>query len=115
MQGLKLGCNHRRRHVVTMAVSETAIAKSVEILRRCGATRVVLFGSARTDPRQARDLDLACAGLSPRAFLQTVGQLLDEVEVKVDLIDLSAPTPFSRFIEETGTVIYEQRNAPPRN
>ena len=78
------------------------------ILRRCGATRVVLFGSALGDPEGADDLDLACRGLTGLRFLDAVGDLMDEVPVPVDLVDLSAETPVTRPIEERGRVVYER-------
>jgi len=90
-----------------MAVSAESLAKSVAILRRHGARRIVLFGSSSTRPGEARDLDMACRGISPREFLRAVGELMDQVDVPVDLVDLTDETPFTRLIEERGEVVYE--------
>ena len=92
---------------VDVAVTPESLSKSVSILRRHGARRIVLFGSSVTRPGEARDLDVACSGIGPREFLRAVGDLMDEVDVPVDLVDLTDETPFTRLIEERGQVVYE--------
>lgn len=92
-----------------MPASEQQLKRTVAVLRRHGATRVVLFGSAMASPENAQDLDVACSGLSPKEYLRAVGDLMDELNVPVDLVDLSDRTPFTRMIEEKGRIIYECR------
>ena len=91
-----------------MPVTAESLERSVEILRSHGATRVLVFGSAKDSPDTARDLDLACAGLTPRAFLDSVGDLLDVMDIAVDLIDLSERSAFTEFVEDNGRVLYER-------
>ena len=92
-----------------MAVKETDIENSLKILKKSGAKKVFLFGSALISPQDARDLDLAYEGIPIDNFLDTVGELIDNIDIKVDLIDLSEDTPFTRFIKKYGKVIYESK------
>jgi predicted nucleotidyltransferase len=90
-----------------MAVTRKDIEKGIEILRESGARKVLIFGSAADNPDNARDLDLACEGVAPENFLLTVGRLLDELSISVDLIDLSNNNPFVDYVRRHGKVIYE--------
>ncbi len=42
----------------------SSIQKAIGMAKAYGATRLILFGSALETPSQARDLDLACDGVS---------------------------------------------------
>jgi len=46
-----------------MRVTQEHINKAVELAKEYGATRLILFGSALSDPQNARDLDLAIDGV----------------------------------------------------
>jgi uncharacterized protein len=70
-----------------------------------GATRLILFGSAATDPEKARDIDLACAGISGWKLYEFAAHLEDELKVPLDIIPLHPPTRFTRRIEENGKVL----------
>ena len=45
-----------------MDLTENKLSQAVQVLRRMGAKRVVLFGSFATDPTTAADVDLAVEG-----------------------------------------------------
>jgi predicted nucleotidyltransferase len=90
-----------------VAVRAEDIERAIKIVAGHGARRVLLFGSAAVSPETARDLDLACEGIAPTAYLRVLGELLDELPVLVDLVDLSDDTPFTRYVAETGREVYD--------
>ena len=98
-----------------MAISQEDLEKSIDILRRFGATKIVLFGSAAESLESARDLDLACDGIDGWEFFRAGAQLEDAVPVPVDRVPLSPPSRFTRHIEKWGRVVYESREAARRD
>lgn len=54
-----------------------------------GATRLILFGSAATDPEKARDIDLACAGIPGWKLYEFAAHLEDELKMPLDIRDFS--------------------------
>jgi predicted nucleotidyltransferase len=91
-----------------MSVSAEDIAKALGVLKRCGATRVVVFGSAAEQPENARDLDLACEGIKGWIFFEALGRLQEELLVPVELVDLSVESRFGQHILKKGKVLYER-------
>jgi len=89
-----------------MAVTKIDLEKTVTLARRYGATKVILFGSALTDPRPARDLDIAC-DIPGLGLFEFAGQLEKMLGCPVDVIPLTPSTPFTKHIEERGKVLYE--------
>jgi predicted nucleotidyltransferase len=98
-----------------VAISQEQLDKSIDILRRFGATKIVLFGSAAESLESARDLDLACDGIDGWEFFRAGAQLEDALRVPVDLVPLSPPSRFTRHIEKWGQVVYESREASRRD
>jgi predicted nucleotidyltransferase len=98
-----------------MAVSQADIEKCIEILRRYGATRIVLFGSAVESLESARDLDLACDGIDGWEFYRAVDELQRAAGVNVDLVPLSPPSRFTRHIESLGQIVYERKEPSRRS
>jgi len=90
-----------------MAVSQADIEKCIEILRRYGATRIVLFGSAAESLESARDLDLACDGIDGWEFYRAAAELEGALDISVDLVPLSPPSRFTKHVEKWGRVVYE--------
>jgi len=92
------------------------IQQALEILKACGAKRVVLFGSAARSQKigigevRPRDLDLACEGLPPDRFFEALGRLLSTLPLPVDLVDLGGaelrPSIRDRIARE-GILLYE--------
>lgn len=91
-----------------MGLSAEDIRKSVDILRRYGAVRIVLFGSAMDSPETAHDLDLAVDGIEGWDFFRAAAEVEKELSVGLDLIPLSPPSRFTRYIERKGQVLYER-------
>ena len=83
----------------------------VQILAKCGAKRVFLFGSvARGEARPGSDVDLACEGLPPGRFFEALGKLLLCTGKDVDLVDLDkAAAPLRKRLEKEGVLLYEAR------
>ena len=92
-----------------MPVSAEDIQRGVEILRRHGAARIVLFGSAIESLETARDVDLAVDGIEGWDFFRAAAEVEQELSVPLDLIPLSPPSRFTRYIERKGKVLYERR------
>jgi len=88
-----------------MAVQQEQIERAVALAKAYGATRLILFGSAATAPEQARDIDLACDGISGWKFYELGARLEEELRIPLDLIPLDPPTRFTRLIEQRGKVL----------
>ena len=88
-----------------MGVTEGQIARAVALAKAYGATRLILFGSALEDPEQARDLDLAFGGVTGWKLYELGARLEEELEISLDIVPLSPPTRFTRFIESKGKVL----------
>ena len=85
-----------------MAIRQEQIERALTLAKAYGATRLILFGSAASAPEQARDLDLACDGVSGWKFFELGARLEEELRVPLDLVPLSPPTRFTRLIERRG-------------
>ncbi|MFH1739773.1 MAG: nucleotidyltransferase domain-containing protein [bacterium] len=88
-----------------MKVDENTINRIVSIAKSYGATRLILFGSAAESPETARDLDIACDGVEGWEIFGLGGQIEEELNVPVDIVPLSPPTRFTRYIESWGKVL----------
>ena len=88
-----------------MAIAQEQINRAVDIAHDFGVERLILFGSAATNPKEARDLDLACDGVSGWALYALGARLEEELQIPLDLIPLSPPTRLTRRIEQQGKVL----------
>ena len=88
-----------------MTIQQEQLEQAIALAKAYGATRLILFGSAVTAPEQARDLDLACDGISGWKFYELGARLEEELRVPFDLVPLSPPTRFTRLIEQRGKVL----------
>lgn len=88
-----------------MAVSQEHLDRAIALAKAYGATRLILFGSALTRPRQARDLDLACDGVAGWKLYELGARLEEELNIPLDLVPLTPPTQFTRLIERRGKVL----------
>jgi len=88
-----------------MTIRQEQLERAVALAKAYGATRLILFGSAATAPERARDLDLACDGVSGWKFYELGARLEEELRVSLDLVPLSPPTRFTRLIERRGKVL----------
>ena len=85
-----------------MAIDQDHIKRAIALARAYGATRLILFGSAASDPGRARDLDLACDGVPGWKLYELGARMEEELGVPLDLVPLSPPSPFTRLIERLG-------------
>ncbi|MEK6699817.1 MAG: DNA polymerase III subunit beta [Nitrospirota bacterium] len=70
-----------------------------------GAVRLILFGSSVDTPDQARDIDLACDGVSGWKLYELAARLEEELHSPLDIVPLSPPSRFTRLIEQRGRVL----------
>jgi predicted nucleotidyltransferase len=89
-----------------MAVTQQHIDKAIELAKEYGATKVLLFGSALSDPENANDLDIGVFGISDEHFFQFGGTLDIELGFNVDVIPLKQNSPFVDYIIKHGKYIY---------
>lgn len=88
-----------------MAIRQEQLDRAIALAKAHGATRLILFGSAAVAPDRARDLDLACDGVSGWEFYELGARMEEELGISLDLIPLEPPTPFTRLIEWRGRVL----------
>jgi predicted nucleotidyltransferase len=88
-----------------MAVQQKQIERAIALAKAYGATRLILFGSAATAPERARDLDLACDGVSGWKLYELGARLEEELRIPLDLVPLSPPNRFTYLIEQRGKVL----------
>lgn len=104
-KSLSLSAPMRGDSFRAMTDLEQVLAKVVPVARQFGATRLLLFGSALEHPAQARDLDLACAGVPGWKLFELSAALEELLGVPLDLVPLDPPTPFTRLIEKRARVL----------
>ena len=78
----------------------------LEITRKYRATRVVLFGSALSDPKESRDIDIAVDGVADKDFYAFYGELMCTLSKPVDIIDLSRRTKFVEVVLKEGVPLH---------
>ncbi len=88
-----------------MAISQMQIGKIVTMARLYGATRLILFGSAIEKPVEAKDIDIACDGVYGWKLYELAARLEDELNTSLDIIPLTPPTRFTKYIESKGRVL----------
>ena len=91
-----------------MPITERQLQEAVDIARRFGATRLLLFGSALTNPEKARDLDLAVDGVPGWDFFRMAAEIEERLGVPLDVVPLDVDDPFVCAIERDGRVLYER-------
>lgn len=90
-----------------MSVNQKMIDTCISLARKYGATKLILFGSALEDPKNAADIDLACDGIDGWEFFEFGAKLEELVSVPIDILPLQPPTRFTKYIERKGRTIYE--------
>jgi len=83
-------------------LSDRLLSEAVDTAREYGATRLILFGSALDASRNARDLDLACAGIQGWRLFSFGAALEDRLDMPVDVVPLDEPNALTRMIEAEG-------------
>jgi predicted nucleotidyltransferase len=90
-----------------MAVTQAQIDTAVELAKKYGATKLLLFGSALTDPDNANDLDLGVDGIPGMKFFEYAGKLEYIIEKQVDIVDLAVDDRFVNHIKKVGKYLYD--------
>ena len=78
----------------------------LDIARKYCATRVVLFGSSLSDPKESRDIDIAVDGVADKDFYAFYGELMCTLSKPVDIIDLSRRTKFVEVVLKEGVPLH---------
>ena len=87
-------------------MAKTLLERACTVLKSAGALEVYAFGSAtRGLFHGSSDLDLGVRGLPPERFYSATAQVTDAVGRGVDIVDLDVPTPFTRYLGESGEMI----------
>jgi uncharacterized protein len=69
--------------------------------------RLVLFGSAVSSFDEARDIDIACEGITGKSFLRFGAKLEELFNKTVDLVRIEENSRFIEEILKDGVVLYE--------
>jgi hypothetical protein len=56
-------------------------------------------------PKKAKDLDLACDGIPGWKLYEFAARVEDELKLPLDIVSLSPPTRFTRYIEAKGKAL----------
>jgi predicted nucleotidyltransferase len=88
-----------------MAITQSQIKRIVALAKAYGATRLILFGSAMERPREAKDIDLACEGITGWKLYELSARLEEELKISMDIIPLNPPTRFTKHIEARGKAL----------
>ena len=78
----------------------------INYAKKFDVKEIYLFGSSLDNDGEARDIDLAVRGLSSVAFFNFYGKLLRYLSKPVDVVNLSIPSRFTKFIELQAVKIY---------
>ena len=88
---------------------DTELKKIVEIGRKYGAKRIILFGSCLEDMAAARDIDIAVSGIPPGRFFDFYADVSMNIPDEADIIDLDdLDAHLRRRIETKGKFLYER-------
>lgn len=85
-----------------MNIGKETLEAITTISKEYGATKMVLFGSALENPETARDIDLACAGVTGWKLFELAAHLENVLHINLDLIPLNPPSRLTRYIEASG-------------
>ena len=85
-----------------MLIDESTINTITSIAKEYGTTQMILFGSALENPAEARDIDLACGGVTGWKLFELAAQLENTLHINFDLVPITPSSRFTRHIEATG-------------
>ena len=94
-----------------MFITQEKLNRCIDLVKKYGGKKLVIFGSALENPETANDLDLACDGVEGWEIFELGARLEELMAGPVDLIPLTPPTRFTKYIEKQGKVIYETRKS----
>jgi len=88
-----------------MIIKQAQVEKILSLAKKYGATRLILFGSTAKTRKKARDLDIACDGVSGWKLYEFAALLEQELKTSLDIVPLNPPTRFTQYIEKKGKVL----------
>ena len=88
-----------------MSITQQHINRIVELAKVYGATRLILFGSSLETPNDARDIDLACDGVTGWQLYELAAKLEEELGKPLDIVPLHPVTRFTKYIETKGKTL----------
>ncbi len=88
-----------------MPITQEQIEKIVDLAKSYGANRLVLFGSILDKSRDAQDIDIACDGVKGWDLYSLAAELEEELHIPLDIVPLTPPSRFTKYIERRGKVI----------
>ncbi|HPI21276.1 MAG TPA: hypothetical protein PKY56_12990 [Candidatus Kapabacteria bacterium] len=80
----------------------------IDIAKEFNLKKLVLFGSSIESLDKARDVDLACEGITGKQFLRLGIRLENVFNKPVDLVMIEEKSSFINEILKEGVLIYEQ-------
>jgi predicted nucleotidyltransferase len=87
---------------VAMNIGKETFETIATIAKEYGATQLILFGSALENPAEAKDIDLACGGVTGWKLFELAAHLENTLHITLDLIPLTPSSRFTRHIESHG-------------
>jgi uncharacterized protein len=91
-----------------MNITQQHIDKIIQIAKSFGASRLLLFGSALTNPDTARDIDLAVDGVPGMKIFELAGEIELAIRKPIDMIPMDESTPFIEYISRNGKFLYKE-------
>lgn len=89
-------------------VTQKQIDICIEVAKKYGVTKLLLFGSATEDMATARDIDFLCYGIKEYDMLMMAGMMELEAQVSVDVVPADEETPFVKLNLPRAKVVYEK-------
>ncbi|KAA3595908.1 MAG: hypothetical protein DWQ06_16135 [Calditrichaeota bacterium] len=86
-------------------ISNTDKSKILELTRKYGIEKILLFGSSLEDREESNDIDLAVEGIQGSLFFKFYGELILNLSKLVDLVDLKKKSKFNELIRAEGVVL----------
>lgn len=81
-------------------------SKIIEIAKKYGISRVLLFGSSIEQNREATDIDIAIQGIEASHFFKFYSELMLNLSKPVDVVDLNNKSKLNEIILSEGLQIY---------
>jgi predicted nucleotidyltransferase len=85
-----------------MNIGKDTFDTIASIAKEYGATQIILFGSALENPAEARDIDLACGGVTGWKLFELAAQLENTLHINFDLVPMTPSSRLTRHIEAHG-------------
>lgn len=80
--------------------------KIIEIAKKYGISRVLLFGSSIEQNTESNDIDIAIEGIDASHFFKFYSELILNLSKPVDVIDLNNKTKLNDVILSEGLQLY---------